>query len=397
MLGGADVGPLSGFTVISIEQAVAAPFATRQLADLGARVIKIERPDGGDFARGYDGTVGGSSSYFAWLNRAKESMTLDLKTPGARTILNQLLAGADVFVHNLAPGAMSRLGYGRDVLAARYPNVIDCVVSGYGSSGSWHDRKAYDLIVQAEAGLLSITGTPDEPARVGISVADIAAGMYAFSGVLSALLHRLRTKEVKAVEVSLFDSLAEWMSAPMYYAKYSGQQPRRIGAAHSTIAPYGAFATADRLMIVAVQNNREWRTFCECILVRPELADDPRFVDNSARVANRSQLDEIIALRLAGEPATTVAGQLDEAGIAYGMVNPISGLIEHAVLSERGRWVTVESPGGPIAAMLPPTTLTGMEPLMGPVPALGQHTHAVLSGLGYDDDSIASLRADGCV
>jgi formyl-CoA transferase len=392
-----SIPPLQGITVVSLEQAVAAPFATRQLADLGARVIKIERPGSGDFARGYDETVGGNSSYFVWLNRSKESLTLDVKSADGRAILGELLARADVLVQNLGPGAAGRLGTDPEALARTHPRVIPCTVSGWGTTGPWAGRKAYDLLVQCETGLLSVTGTPGQMAKVGISVADIAAGMYAYSGVLTALLRRATTGEVTAVEVSLFEALAEWMGSPAYYTLYSGRQPARMGAEHATIAPYGPYKTADGTVLLAVQNDREWRSLCAVVLGDPTVADDPRFVTNSARAAHRSDLNALVGAVLAGLKTAEAAEMLDRAGIANARINQVGDFLRHPVLSERDRWHTVAVPGGTMTALRPPVDLAGIEPVMGPVPAAGEHTDAILRELGRTDEAIAALRTQAIV
>ena len=387
--------PLQGVTVVSIEQAVAAPFATRQLADLGARVIKIERPDGGDFARSYDQTVGGLSSYFVWLNRSKESLTLDLKQPAAQPVLARLLERADVFVQNLAPGAAARLGAAAGDLRARHPRLITCAVSGYGSAGPYVRKKAYDMLIQAEAGLLSITGTPEAPSRVGISVADIAAGMYAYSGILTALLARATTGAGTALEVSLFDALAEWMSAPAYYTSYGGFEPARSGASHATIAPYELFVSADGIEIyLAIQNAREWSRFCEQVIVRPRLADDPRFGTNSVRVRHRAELHAVIAGVFAELPAAEILGRLERADIACARRNSVQGFIDHPQLMERNCWRSVDSPIGPLRALRPPVWMEGVDPVLGPVPSLGQHSQAILEELGFGAGTIAAWRKE---
>jgi itaconate CoA-transferase len=387
--------PLQGVTVVSIEQAVAAPFATRQLADLGARVIKIERPDGGDFARGYDATVGGLSSYFVWLNRSKESLTIDLKQPAARDVLARLLARADVFVQNLAPGAANRLGAAAADLRARHPRLITCAISGYGSDGPYVQKKAYDMLIQAEAGLLSITGTPEVPSRVGISVADIAAGMYAYSGILTALLARATTGAGATLEVSLFDALAEWMGAPAYYTGYGGSEPPRSGASHPTIAPYELFVSADAVEIyLAIQNGREWSRFCEDVLVRPAVADDARFATNSARVRHRADLHALIAGVFAELPAGDILDRLERADIACARRNSVEGLINHPQLMDRHCWHTVDSPVGPVRALRPPLRMEGLDPVMGPVPSLGQHSQSILEELGFDAGTIAAWRKE---
>ena len=383
--------PLDGVTVVSIEQAVAAPFATRQLADLGARVIKIERPDGGDFARSYDHTVNGLSSYYVWLNRSKESLTLDLKHPAARSVLERLLGCADVFVQNLGPGAAERLGVGSAELRQQYPRLIVCAVTGYGSSGPFANKKAYDMLVQAEAGVTSITGTPDTPSRVGISVADIAAGMYAYSGVLTAFLTRATTGQGSAVDVSLFDALGEWMSAPMYYTAYGGSDPPRSGAAHATIAPYELFVSQDGQEIyLAIQNAREWTRFCTEVLGRPELVRDPRFASNAQRVAHRAELHGVIESLFVELPASDILGRLERADIACARRNSVGGFIAHPQLAERDCWTTIDSPAGALRALKPPARIDGREPVMGAVPSLGQHTRRILDELGFDADTIST-------
>ncbi len=390
--------PLEGITVLSLEQAVAAPFATRQLADLGARVIKIERPGMGDFARGYDATVMGESSHFVWLNRSKESLTLDVKHPDAAEVLRRLLNQADVFVQNLAPGATGRLGLSTKVLRREYPRLVVCEISGYGSSGPYRNRKAYDLLVQAEAGLLSITGTPEEQVKVGIAVADIAAGMYAYSGVLTALLMRDRTGEGAALEVSMLEALGEWMSYPMYYGVYGGTAPQRSGARHAVIAPYGPFAGGDgEVVYLGIQNEREWQAFCAGVLDRPELAYDPRFAANASRVEHRCALDAEIEKVFANLSTPDILDRLDEAHIANARLRTVQQLADHPQLAARGRWREVDTPAGPIRAAAPPASLAGVEPVMGPVPALGAHTDAILGDLGFDAATIAGWRDEGMV
>jgi itaconate CoA-transferase len=387
--------PLSGVTVVSIEQAVAAPFATRQLADLGARVIKIERPDGGDFARSYDTTVNGLSSYFVWLNRTKESLTLDLKRPDAAGILARLCARADVFVQNLAPGAADRLGTASATLRARHPRLIVCSVSGYGSSGPYADKKAYDLLVQSEVGLISITGSEETPSRVGISVADIAAGMYAYSGILSALLARTQSGQGTTVDISLFDALAEWMAAPSYYTAYGGSPPARSGPDHASIAPYGPFADRDgRQIYLGIQNAREWTRFCADVLGQPDLAGDERFRSNADRVLHRRALAEAIGNVFRTLTADEIVARLEAARIAYARMNSIAQFVGHPQLSARGRWREIGSPAGPLRALQPPVDLDGVDAVMGPVPALGQHSENILRELGFDAATIARWREE---
>ncbi len=390
--------PLSGVTVVSVEQAVAAPYATRQLADLGARVIKVERPGEGDFARRYDTTVHGHSSYFVWINRSKESLTLDLKDPRGRAVLYGLLRDADVFVQNLAPGAAERLGLGTEELTRRYPRLIPCTISGYGTDGPWADRKAYDLLVQCQTGLVSLTGTADETARTGISVADIAAGMYAYSGVLTALYTRATTGTAHPVEVSLFEALAEWMGQPAYYTAHGGEQPPRLGTQHATIAPYGTYRAADgREVLFSVQNEREWAALCAGFLGRPELTDDPRFATGSDRVAHREELNAIVAGRCARDDAATLLADLEAIGIACAGVNDVAAFLDHPVLTARGRWRDVAVPGATVRALLPPADLAGVPARMDPVPAVGEHTETILRELGHSDAEIEALRADGVV
>ncbi|MFC9502903.1 CaiB/BaiF CoA transferase family protein [Streptomyces sp. NPDC057002] len=390
--------PLSGVTVVSVEQAVAAPYATRQLADLGARVIKVERPGGGDFARRYDTTVHGLSSYFVWLNRSKESLTLDLKDPRGREILHDLLDGADVFVQNLAPGAAARLGLDPATVTGHRPGLIPCTISGYGTTGPWADRKAYDLLVQCQTGLVSLTGTPEGTARTGISVADIAAGMYAYSGVLTALYTRATTGEAHPVEVSLFEALAEWMGQPAYYTRHGGTQPPRLGTRHATIAPYGTYPAADgKEVLFSIQNEREWAALCGEFLGRPELIDDPRFATASDRVAHREELDAVVAGRFARSGSDEILKDLERIGIACAGVNDVAAFLDHPVLAGRGRWTEVAVPGATVEALLPPADLTGLPARMDPVPAAGEHTEAILTELGRTGDEVAALRADGVV
>ena len=390
--------PLDGVTVITLEQAVAAPFATRQLADLGARVIKVERPVVGDFARGYDTTVKGLSSHFVWLNRSKESLTLDLKRSEAHEVVAKLLDRADVFVQNLAPGAADRLGLDAGTLRGRRPELVVCNVSGYGASGPYRDKKAYDLLVQAEAGLVSITGTPDQVVKSSISVADIAAGMYAYSGVLTALFRRERNGEGATIEVSMLEALAEWMGFPLYYTMYGGAPPARSGARHAAIAPYGPFEGADgETVFLGLQNEREWVRFCAEVLERPELATDPRFDANAKRVANRDALEAAIHDVFATLTAGRIVARLDAAQIANGRMNSVLQLAEHPQLQARDRWRDVPSSAGPLQATLPPATLDGAEPRMDAVPGVGEHTEEILSELGYAPDTVAAWRDSGIV
>ena len=378
--------PLEGITVVSLEQAVAAPFATRQLADMGARVVKVERPGAGDFARSYDAVVEGLSSHFVWVNRSKESIALNLKQEAARNVLNSLLKNADVFVQNLAPGATERLGFGTEALRERHPGLIVCDVSGYGASGPYRDKKAYDLLVQCEAALVSVTGTQETPSKAGIAVADIAAGMYAYSGILAALFRRERTGEGAAVEVSLFEALAEWMGFPAYYAMYGEREPPRSGASHASIAPYGPFACAGgEVVFLGIQNEREWEKFCEIVLERPELSGDERFSSNSDRLANRDALDEKIGRIFGHLTAEEVIEKLEEAGIANARLRSVREFLDHPQLRARDRWREVGSPAGPLHALLPPGLPADAEPVMAPIPEVGEHTAAILSELGYDE------------
>jgi crotonobetainyl-CoA:carnitine CoA-transferase CaiB-like acyl-CoA transferase len=378
-LGPGRAGALDGLLVVALEQAVAAPFATRQLADLGARVIKIERAGAGDFARGYDKTVLGQASYFVWLNRGKESVELDVKSPAGQQAMAALLARADVFVQNLAPGAAERLGLGADGLLARHPRLICCSVSGYGPDGPYAAKKAYDLLVQCEAGLLSVTGTPEAPCKAGISVADIAAGMYAYSGVLTALYERERTGRGSSFEVSLLDALGEWMTQPYLYTVYGGQEPRRTGARHASISPYGPYQARGGEVFIGLQNEREWAVLCERVLSRPDLVTDERFVTNPDRVKHDDELTAIIEDVLASMTPDEVVARLDAAGIASARLRTPAEFAAHPQLAARDRWREADTPGGPVRALLPPVTVPGREPAMGAVPALGQHTEAVLA------------------
>jgi itaconate CoA-transferase len=391
-----DKPPLAGITVVSVEQAVAAPFATRQLADLGARVIKVERPGTGDFARDYDATVKGLASYFVWLNRGKQSLRLDIKSPGGRSVLTSLISRADVFIQNLAPGAAARLGLSAGLLRADHDRLIVCDVSGYSADGPFGDRRAYDLLIQAETGLLSVTGTEEAPAKAGISVADIAGGMYAFSSILTALYARERTGSGAALAVSLFESLTEWMSQPLYYAMYTGVPSARTGTSHATIAPYGAFQTGGGGRVqFSIQNDREWHRLCEQVLGQPELADDPRFATNEARVAARADLDREIEAVLSRHSVAEVVAMLDAAQIANAQLKSVGDVLAHPQLEHR--WTEVGSPAGPIRALPPPISTGGAAPVLGPVPAIGEHTDAILAELGLTSTQIATLREAGAV
>ena len=388
--------PLEGIVVVALEQAVAVPFATRQLADLGARVIKIERPGAGDFARAYDTTVKGLASHFVWLNRSKESLTLDVKREESRDVLARLLGRADVFVQNLAPGAADRLGLAPAELRRRYPKLIACGLSGYGSTGPYANKKAYDLLAQSEVGLVSITGTEDTPSKVGLSIADIAGGMYVYSGVLTALLQRARTGEGTTFEVSLFEALGEWMGYAMYYSM-GGAAPRRTGASHATIAPYGPFKTRDGEVIFGLHNTREWATFAREVLKRPELAADDRFQANHLRVANRAAMEAAINGVFAKLSTEEAIRRLDAAQIANASMNTLQQFIEHPQLKGRGAWREVPSSAGPIPALVPPVRMEGVEPVMGPIPSLGEHTTSILTELGYSSTTIDEWRRNGTV
>ncbi len=386
--------PLKGITVVTLEHAIAAPFATRQLADLGARVIKIERPGTGDFARGYDSRVRGLASHFVWTNRSKESLTLDVKHPDAAQVLEQLvLEKADVVVQNLAPGAAARLGLGYERLSALKPGIIVCDISGYGADGPYRDKKAYDLLIQSEAGFVSVTGTPDEPSKAGPSIADIAAGMYAYTNILAALLQHGQTGQGQHIDISMLESLAEWTSYPLYYAFDGAPPPPRTGASHATIYPYGPFPTGDGgTVMMGLQNEREWVNFCEKVLLQPALAKDPRFTGNAKRVAERVALRDLIVEAFKPLTAPQVVERLEVAQIANARVNTMHDVWAHPQLKARERWREVCSPAGMLPAMLPPGTWdTG--PRMDPVPALGEHTDAILAELGRDAAGIRALRA----
>jgi itaconate CoA-transferase len=390
--------PLDGIVVIAMEQAIAAPFATRQLADLGARVIKIERPKVGDFARHYDEAIRGLATSFVWLNRSKESLTLDLKHPRAQEIMLRLIERADVFVQNLAPGAAGRLGFSFHTLQRVFPRLIVCDVSGYGDGGPYRDKKAYDLLIQAEAGLISITGSPETPAKTAISIADIAAGMYAYSGILAALLQRQKTGQGSRVEVSMFEALCEWMTYPLYYAEFGSLPYMRSGANHAVIYPYGPFRTGDgKTVIIGVQNEREWKLFCERILKQPDLIRDDRFSSNSRRVANRDVLAAIIEKASQLFSINDLVTLLDEVGIANSQMNDLDTVWNHPQLRSRKRWRNIESPVGQIPVLLPPSMPDSAEPRLGEVPALGANTDVVLADIGYSAEEIKTLHCENVV
>ena len=386
--------PLDGITVVTLEHAIAAPFCTRQLADLGARVIKIERPGVGDFARAYDERVRGMASHFVWTNRSKESLTLDVKHDQAGAILDKLLDKADVLIQNLAPGAAARVGLSYAALKEKYPALIVCDISGYGADGPYRDKKAYDLLIQSESGFLSVTGTADEPAKAGCSVADIAAGMAAYSNILAALIQRGRTGQGCHIDVSMLESMVEWMSFPLYYAFDGAAPPMRAGAAHATIYPYGPFPAGDgKIVMLGLQNEREWVTFCEQVLHQPALATDPRFASNSTRTTARKALHAIIQEAFASLTAAEVIDRLEQAGIANAQLNNMEDIWQHAQLRARQRWTEVGSPVGPLPALLPPGVPSAWTARMDPIPALGQHTEAILAELGFDGTAVAALKS----
>ena len=392
------IRPLDGITVISLEHAIAAPFCTRQLADLGARVVKVERPGGGDFARAYDTRVKGQASHFVWTNRSKESLTLDLKQPAALTALRELIGKADVLVQNLAPGAAARMGLGFEALSTQHPRLIVCDISGYGEDGPYRDKKAYDLLIQSEAGFLSVTGTPDSPSKAGNSMADIAAAMYAYTSILSALLLRGKTSAGSHIDVSMLESLGEWMGYPLYYAFDGAAPPPRCGASHASIYPYGPFRAGDGASVMlGLQNEREWKQFCEVVLQDAALAVDARFASNGRRNENRMALEVIILEEFAKLRAEQVVARLEQAQIANARMNDMAGVWAHPQLQARQRWQTVGSPAGDIPALLPPGRSNAFDYRMDPVPAVGEHTEAILRELGQDDAAIATLRAAGAI
>jgi itaconate CoA-transferase len=383
--------------VIALEHAVAAPLCSRHLADLGADVIKIERPGEGDFARAYDNYVNGICSHFIWLNRGKRSVTLDVKKPDARAALDKLVTGADVLLQNLAPGAAARLGLSHEALKAGNPGLVVCDISGYGESGPFVQKKAYDLLIQAESGLISVTGSPDEPSRVGISIADIATGMYALTGILSALLRRGRTGQGANVKVAMLDALGEWMSYPMLRAAYAGSPPPRSPTSHPAIAPYGAHKTGDGQVIFGLQNEREWAIFCTKVLERPDVQTDPRFATQHARRENRAALTALIEEYFATMTSLGVVKKLDDNGIANGRLNEAKDVWDHVQFSSRGKWREINTEAGPVRALLPPFEFTDQEAVVGDVPGLGQHTNEVLGELGYTPAQIAAMRESGAV
>jgi itaconate CoA-transferase len=390
--------PLEGITVVALEHVIAGPFCTRQLADLGARVIKIERPGVGDPARAYDDRVHGMSSHFVWTNRSKESITLDLKQEAARRIVDQLLEHADVLVQNLAPGAAARMGYAYDALKDRYPRLIVCDISGYGADGPYRDKKAYDLLIQSESGLLSVTGSPERPSKAGCSIADIASGMYAYTNILAALIRRGRTGTGCRIDISMLESMAEWMSFPLYYAYDGAEPPVRAGASHATIYPYGPFPAGDgKVVMLGLQNEREWAVFCDKVLEQPALETDPRFSSGPKRSAARTQLFDLIAQAFSTLTAAQIVERLDAAQIGNARMNDMREVWDHAQLAARKRWAEVDTPVGKIRAMRPPGMPEDFDPRMDPIPAIGQHTEAILGELGYDAVAIEGLRKGGVI
>jgi len=393
-----SVRPLDGITVVSLEHAIAAPFCTRQLADLGARVIKVERPGGGDFARGYDTQVDGLCSHFVWVNRSKESLTLDLKQPAAITTLKTLLKTADVLVQNLAPGAAARMGLTAEVLQKENPKLILCDISGYGNNGPYRDKKAYDLLIQSEAGFLSVTGTSETPSKAGNSIADIAAGMYAYTNILAALLQRGKTGKGSVIDISMLESLSEWMSFPMYYAYKGAEPPPRNGASHATIYPYGPFKAGDgKTVMLGLQNEREWAQFCETVLENPALVKDERFDRNFKRNENRAELLKIIDTCFSKLTSEQLIARLEKAQIANAHLNDMEGLWKHEQLKARNRWTEVDTPNGAITALLPPGLNDSYDYRMDPIPAVGEHTNSILKELGMTESDIANMKASGAI
>ena len=388
---------LEGITVIALEQAVAAPFCSRQLAELGARVIKIERPTVGDFARDYDHSVKGLSAYFAWLNRSKESLTLDVKHPKAKDILARLIERADVFIQNLAPGAARRLGLGGEELLARHPRLVVCDISGYGDAGPYASKKAYDLLVQSEAGVVAVTGTPDAPSKVGVSLTDIGTGLHAHSAILAALYQRERTGKGTRIEVTMFEAMVEWMMHPLYYTHFGGRAPQRSGPDHATIVPYGKFQASDGSVMLGIQNEREWAAFCDKVLGQPDLARDPRYDSNTKRTTARMEVVSLIEKVFSEMSAAQVIRKLDAAGIANARMNTPEEVWNHPQLQARNRWREVGSPVGMIPAPLPPATFAGTDARMDPIPAVGEHTDRILTEMGYDASAIDALRADAAI
>jgi itaconate CoA-transferase len=390
--------PLEGITVVALEHVIAGPFCTRQLADLGARIIKIERPEVGDPARAYDDRVHGMSSHFVWTNRSKESLTLDLKQEEARRIVHKLLEKADVLLQNLAPGAAARMGFSYEALKDTYPRLIVCDISGYGADGPYRDKKAYDLLIQSESGLLSVTGTPETPSKAGCSIVDIASGMYAYTNILAALIQRGRTGAGCRIDVSMLESMVEWMSFPLYYAYDGAQPPVRAGASHATIYPYGPFPTGDgKVVMLGLQNEREWAVFCDKVLEHPELKADPRFSSGPRRSTARKELYAIIVEALSAFTAEQIVERLDAAQIGNARMNDMHEVWDHAQLRARNRWVEVDTPVGRIKALLPPGVPESFDPRMDPIPSIGQHTGAILGELGYDQAAIARLRSQGVI
>jgi crotonobetainyl-CoA:carnitine CoA-transferase CaiB-like acyl-CoA transferase len=375
--------PLSGVTVVTLEQAIAAPIASRHLADWGARVIKIERPGQGDFCRDYDTAMNGMSSQFVWTNRSKESLALDIKSPEGKQVLDALLPKADVFLQNLAPGAAAKLGLDAHTLVKRFPSLIACDVSGYGSGGPYSKKKAYDLLVQCESGFLAINGTEEQPAKCGLAIADTATGMYALNGILMALYHRERTGHGTAFEVSLFDSMAEWMSYPAFYTSGTGKPLKRTGMRHATISPYGPFRAGDgRSIFFGIQNAREWESFCQTVLEDPSVCTDIRFATNPQRLVNRDALEQLIEERFSRWTSDELLTKLDQAAIANARMNTVEEFTQHPQLHARKRTREVGSPDGPQTMFLPAVTIEGLEPVMNPIPAVGQHNDAILGELG---------------